>query len=174
MRRKPVGTCVVTQLTEDQSRFETPGVVLRGRSLYFARRASPGAHAVITHCDILEDLTLTACTETALEADDAAYAYAPLRFEVADTLVALTTDDEGRARMLSCLLDTNGAPTAQCSVASSDASASAPASNVLVRGGLDENRITTVAGHAARKLKDTADPLSAANRRIEILLAVGE
>lgn len=131
-----LGTCVVTPLTDDQSRFETPGIVLRGRSLYFARRASPGAHAVITHCDILEDLTLTACTETALEADDASYAYAPLRFEVADTLVALTTDDQGKARMLSCLLDANGAPTTQCSVASSDVNASAPASNVLVRGGL--------------------------------------
>lgn len=44
---------------------------------------------------------------------------------------------------------------------------------MLVRGGLDENRITTVAGHAARKLKDTADPLAASNRRIEILLDVG-
>jgi chemotaxis protein MotB len=44
---------------------------------------------------------------------------------------------------------------------------------MLVRGGLDEARITTVAGHAARKLKDKADPLAAANRRIEILLDVG-
>ncbi len=44
---------------------------------------------------------------------------------------------------------------------------------MLVRGGLDENRITTVAGHAARKLKDKADPLAASNRRIEILLDVG-
>jgi chemotaxis protein MotB len=44
---------------------------------------------------------------------------------------------------------------------------------MLVRGGLDENRITTVAGHAARKLRDTADPLAASNRRIEILLDVG-
>jgi len=44
---------------------------------------------------------------------------------------------------------------------------------MLVRGGLDENRITTVAGHAARKLKDTADPMAASNRRIEILLDVG-
>ena len=44
---------------------------------------------------------------------------------------------------------------------------------MLVRGGLDENRITTVAGHAARDLKDEADPLSASNRRIEILLDVG-
>ncbi|MCX7303222.1 MAG: MotB family protein [Hyphomicrobiales bacterium] len=43
---------------------------------------------------------------------------------------------------------------------------------MLVRGGLDESRITTVAGHAARKLKDKADPLAAANRRIEILLDV--
>ena len=44
---------------------------------------------------------------------------------------------------------------------------------MLVRGGLDENRITTVAGHADRKLKDTTDPLAASNRRIEILLDVG-
>jgi chemotaxis protein MotB len=44
---------------------------------------------------------------------------------------------------------------------------------MLVRGGLDENRITTVAGHAARKLKDKADPLAASNRRIEILLDAG-
>lgn len=44
---------------------------------------------------------------------------------------------------------------------------------MLVRGGLDENRITTVAGHAARKLRDKADPLAASNRRIEILLDVG-
>jgi chemotaxis protein MotB len=44
---------------------------------------------------------------------------------------------------------------------------------MLVRGGIDENRITTVAGHAARRLKDKADPLAAANRRIEILLDVG-
>lgn len=44
---------------------------------------------------------------------------------------------------------------------------------MLVRGGLDENRITTVAGHAARSLKDKADPLAASNRRIEILLDIG-
>ena len=41
---------------------------------------------------------------------------------------------------------------------------------MLVRGGLDEHRITEVAGHADRELKDKADPLAAANRRIEILL----
>jgi chemotaxis protein MotB len=44
---------------------------------------------------------------------------------------------------------------------------------MLVRGGLDENRITSVAGHAARELKDKTDPLAASNRRIEILLDVG-
>ena len=44
---------------------------------------------------------------------------------------------------------------------------------MLVRGGLEEERITTVAGHAARKLKDKAEPLAASNRRIEILLDVG-
>jgi chemotaxis protein MotB len=43
---------------------------------------------------------------------------------------------------------------------------------MLVRGGLDESRITTVAGHAARQLKDKTDPLAASNRRIEILLDV--
>ena len=43
---------------------------------------------------------------------------------------------------------------------------------MLVRGGLDESRITTVAGHAAQKLRDEADPLAASNRRIEILLDV--
>lgn len=41
---------------------------------------------------------------------------------------------------------------------------------MLVRGGLDERRISEVAGFADRKLKDAADPLSPANRRIEILL----
>src|SRR5690606_16989762 len=44
---------------------------------------------------------------------------------------------------------------------------------MLVRGGIDEKRITTVAGHADRRLKDKADPLAASNRRIEILLDVG-
>ena len=43
---------------------------------------------------------------------------------------------------------------------------------MLVRGGLDESRITTVAGHAARKLRDAADPRAASNRRSEILLDV--
>ena len=41
---------------------------------------------------------------------------------------------------------------------------------MLVRGGLDERRISEVAGFADRRLKDPADPLSPANRRIEILL----
>ena len=45
---------------------------------------------------------------------------------------------------------------------------------MLVRTGLDERRITEVAGHAERELKDKADPFAAANRRIEILLKVGE
>jgi chemotaxis protein MotB len=43
---------------------------------------------------------------------------------------------------------------------------------MLVRGGLDETRITEVSGYADRKLKLKDDPLSAANRRIEILLEV--
>lgn len=43
---------------------------------------------------------------------------------------------------------------------------------MLVRGGLDEARITEVSGHADRELKDKADPFGASNRRIEILLDV--
>lgn len=41
---------------------------------------------------------------------------------------------------------------------------------MLVRAGLDEKRIVEVAGFADRKLKDTSEPFSATNRRIEILL----
>lgn len=41
---------------------------------------------------------------------------------------------------------------------------------MLVRGGLDENRIQQVSGFADRRLKVPEDPLSPANRRIEILL----
>jgi chemotaxis protein MotB len=41
---------------------------------------------------------------------------------------------------------------------------------MLVRGGVDERRITEVAGFADREPKDAADPFAAANRRIEILL----
>lgn len=41
---------------------------------------------------------------------------------------------------------------------------------MLVRSGLDEKRLTEVAGFADRKLKVSADPLAASNRRIEILL----
>lgn len=44
---------------------------------------------------------------------------------------------------------------------------------MLVRGGLDEQRIVEVAGFADRKLKVANDPLAAMNRRIEILLEVG-
>jgi chemotaxis protein MotB len=44
---------------------------------------------------------------------------------------------------------------------------------MLVRGGVDERRITEVAGFADRQPKDPADPLSAVNRRIEILMATG-
>ncbi len=43
---------------------------------------------------------------------------------------------------------------------------------MLVRAGLDERRVTEVAGHADRQLKETADPFAAGNRRIEILLEV--
>lgn len=41
---------------------------------------------------------------------------------------------------------------------------------MIARSGLDEKRIVEVAGYADRALKDTADPLAAVNRRIEILL----
>lgn len=44
---------------------------------------------------------------------------------------------------------------------------------MLVRAGLDERRVTEVAGYADRKPKDGANPLAAANRRIEILLEIG-
>ncbi|MER8750896.1 MotB family protein [Mesorhizobium sp. M1050] len=42
---------------------------------------------------------------------------------------------------------------------------------MLVRGGVDERRITEVAGFADRQPKDPANPLAAVNRRIEILMA---
>ena len=41
---------------------------------------------------------------------------------------------------------------------------------MLVRSGLDEKRLTEVAGFADRRLKVADDPFAAANRRIEILL----
>ncbi|RRI07897.1 MotB family protein [Mesorhizobium tamadayense] len=44
---------------------------------------------------------------------------------------------------------------------------------MLVRGGVDEGRITEVAGFADRQPKIPSDPLAAANRRIEILMATG-
>jgi len=44
---------------------------------------------------------------------------------------------------------------------------------MLVRGGVDERRITEVAGFADRQPKDAANPMAAANRRIEILMATG-
>ena len=44
---------------------------------------------------------------------------------------------------------------------------------MLVRGGVDERRITEVAGFADRQPKDAADPLAAVNRRIEILMETG-
>ncbi|MGE0500366.1 MAG: MotB family protein [Rhizobiaceae bacterium] len=43
---------------------------------------------------------------------------------------------------------------------------------MLVRAGVDEKRITEVGGMADRKPKVSADPMAAANRRIEILLEV--
>lgn len=41
---------------------------------------------------------------------------------------------------------------------------------MLVRGGLDEARVRSVAGFADRRLKQPEEPYAAANRRIEILL----
>ncbi|MDQ0317605.1 MotB family protein [Amorphus orientalis] len=41
---------------------------------------------------------------------------------------------------------------------------------MLIRGGLDEDRIVSVEGRADRELKNEADPNAAENRRIEILL----
>ncbi|MEK1896455.1 MAG: MotB family protein [Rhizobium sp.] len=41
---------------------------------------------------------------------------------------------------------------------------------MVVRGGLEEKRVSQVSGFADRKLKDQADPFNATNRRIEILL----
>lgn len=41
---------------------------------------------------------------------------------------------------------------------------------MLVRGGLDENRIRQIVGFADRNLKNPADPNAAENRRIEIVL----
>ncbi|WP_394690768.1 MotB family protein [Hoeflea sp.] len=44
---------------------------------------------------------------------------------------------------------------------------------MLVRGGVPEERIKQVSGFADRRLKDPDDPLSAVNRRIEILVEAG-
>ena len=44
---------------------------------------------------------------------------------------------------------------------------------MLVRGGVDESRITEVAGFADRQPKIPSDPMAAANRRIEILVTAG-
>ncbi|RWH72746.1 MotB family protein [Mesorhizobium sp.] len=44
---------------------------------------------------------------------------------------------------------------------------------MLVRGGLDESRITEVAGFADRQPKIASDPMAAVNRRIEILMTAG-
>lgn len=45
---------------------------------------------------------------------------------------------------------------------------------MMVRGGLDEKRVSQASGFADRRLKDTADPYNASNRRIEILLQADE
>lgn len=45
---------------------------------------------------------------------------------------------------------------------------------MLVRGGVDEKRVTEVSGFADRALKVADDPFAAANRRIELLLEVPE
>jgi chemotaxis protein MotB len=41
---------------------------------------------------------------------------------------------------------------------------------MLIRGGLDEQRIEKIEGYADRRLKTPQDPLGAVNRRIEILV----
>jgi chemotaxis protein MotB len=41
---------------------------------------------------------------------------------------------------------------------------------MMMRGGLDEKRVSQVSGFADRKLKDVTDPFNASNRRIEILV----
>jgi chemotaxis protein MotB len=45
---------------------------------------------------------------------------------------------------------------------------------MLVHGGLAEDRIKQVSGFADRRLQVPADPLAAANRRIEILIEADE
>jgi chemotaxis protein MotB len=47
------------------------------------------------------------------------------------------------------------------------------ATYMLVRGGLQEERVKRIEGHADRSLKVAKDPLAAQNRRIEILVAKG-
>lgn len=44
---------------------------------------------------------------------------------------------------------------------------------MLVRGGLEEKRVSQVTGFADRRLKVESDPMADANRRIEILIQVG-
>lgn len=45
---------------------------------------------------------------------------------------------------------------------------------MLVRGGLDENRIVGIEGYADRRLKDVEEPYAPQNRRIEIMLMKGQ
>lgn len=45
---------------------------------------------------------------------------------------------------------------------------------MLVRGGLEEKRVSQVSGFADRRLKVPADPMADANRRIEILIQAGD
>ena len=45
--------------------------------------------------------------------------------------------------------------------------------HMLVRGGLDPQRLDRIEGHADRKLKDDKRPEAATNRRIEILVRAG-
>jgi chemotaxis protein MotB len=44
--------------------------------------------------------------------------------------------------------------------------------HMLVRGGVKENRVDRIEGHADRDLLNPSDPNAAQNRRIEILLKV--
>jgi chemotaxis protein MotB len=44
--------------------------------------------------------------------------------------------------------------------------------HMLIRGGVKENRVDRIEGHADRDLLNPSDPTAAQNRRIEILLKV--
>jgi chemotaxis protein MotB len=45
---------------------------------------------------------------------------------------------------------------------------------MLVRSGIDEKRIVSVAGKADRELRNPEDPFAPENRRIDILIELGD